>query len=128
MKKLLHTCTIAAVTLALTAAHSFASLVATTRIDSDWGSGFSGSVVLKNTGSAAIEDWSVQITMPVGAGSAAARDRLPLRIKPRKISSFFRVNSSSISVVRCARAVRGSIVPHWRGTRSRPLTVGPGEG
>jgi GH18 family chitinase len=69
MKKLLHTCTIAAVALALTAAHSFASLVATTRIDSDWGSGFSGSVVLKNTGSAAIEDWSVQITMPSAISS-----------------------------------------------------------
>lgn len=49
---------------ALTCNNAFAALVATTRVDSDWGSGFTGAIVLKNTGSAAVNDWTVNITMP----------------------------------------------------------------
>jgi len=54
---------------ALTCNNAFAALVATTRVDSDWGSGFTGAIVLKNTGSAAVNDWSVNITMPSKIGS-----------------------------------------------------------
>lgn len=49
---------------ALTCNNAFAALVATPRVDSDWGSGFTGAVVLKNTGTTAVNDWSVNITMP----------------------------------------------------------------
>jgi hypothetical protein len=39
-----------ALALALTVVTSFASLVAVPRVDSDWGTGLTGAVVLKNTG------------------------------------------------------------------------------
>ncbi|MNG18328.1 hypothetical protein D3C84_1023850 [compost metagenome] len=51
-------------------------------------------------------EWMARCTLTVlVSNSLAARARLPLRMKARKISSFFRVSSSSISMVHGAWTV-----------------------
>ncbi|MFM8365077.1 MAG: glycosyl hydrolase family 18 protein [Verrucomicrobiota bacterium] len=50
--------------MVLTAMNSFATLVAVPRVDSDWGSGLTGAVVLKNTGSDPVSNWTATISMP----------------------------------------------------------------
>ena len=46
-----------------------AAITATTRVDNDWGSGLTGTVVLRNTGSAPVSNWSVTVTMPATISS-----------------------------------------------------------
>lgn len=46
-----------------------ATITATTRVDNDWGSGLTGTVVLRNTGSAPVSNWSATVTMPATIAS-----------------------------------------------------------
>ena len=46
-----------------------AAITATTRIDNDWGSGLTAAVVLRNTGSVPVSNWSVTVTMPATISS-----------------------------------------------------------
>lgn len=64
MKNYIRNSAAAIIAAALLSGNAFAALVATARVDSDWGSGFSGAIVLKNTGTSTVDNWSVDVTMP----------------------------------------------------------------
>lgn len=64
MNTIIHRLILATLAVALSATQAFAALTASARIDSDWGSGFTGAVVVKNTGASPVASWSVNLTMP----------------------------------------------------------------
>ena len=69
MNKIIHRLFLASLAVALSATQAFAALTASTRVDSDWGSGFTGSVVVKNSGPSPVAAWSVNLTMPANLSS-----------------------------------------------------------
>jgi chitinase len=46
-----------------------AAITATTRVDNDWGSGLTGTVVLRNTSGVPVNNWSVTLTIPATISS-----------------------------------------------------------
>lgn len=46
-----------------------AAITATTRVDNNWGSGLTGTVVLRNTSGAPVNNWSVTLTIPATISS-----------------------------------------------------------
>ena len=59
----------AAAAVLLHCQNASATITATTRVDNDWGSGLTGTVVLRNTGSAPVSNWSATVTMPATIAS-----------------------------------------------------------
>ena len=59
----------AAAAILLQGQSASATITATTRIDNDWGSGLTGTVVLRNTSSVPVSNWSVTLTIPATISS-----------------------------------------------------------
>lgn len=59
----------AAAAILLQAQSVSAAITATTRVDNDWGAGLTGTVVLRNTSSVPVKNWSVTLTVPATISS-----------------------------------------------------------